>query len=232
MRASNELDRLSAAEPALLADTEPVVDAREEGRILEGILASSRPLATHRGRMTRRQRTAYLLLGVALAAAAVAAASIGHGRANPSTSRSSIHHPLSGARIALAGYRFRTPAGFKKSASSCGSAPAAGKPTTVLNGFAAAASGDGGCVEAAYLIAPSDLTRATVIPAAAKPVDVGTYQGDYVSSDSSGQSALYVDLPKAGGSQNLAYLVLLARGLTEDELIAVAVSGLPGAPAS
>jgi hypothetical protein len=233
MRASNELDRLSAAEPALLVDTEPVVDAREEERILEGILASSHPRVTRQGGMTRRRRTAYLLVGAAFAAAAVAVASIGHGHGNPSTSRPSIHHPapLSGARIALAGYRFRTPAGFKKSASSCAPAPAAGKPTTVLNGFAAAASADDGCVEAAYLIVPSDLTG-TVIPVAAKPVDVGTYQGDYVSTDSSGQSALYVELPKAGGSQNLAYLVLLARGLTEDELIAVAVSGLPAAPAS
>jgi hypothetical protein len=230
MRTSNELDRLSAAEPALLADTEPLADAGEEERILERILASSRPRAAGRRRMTRRRRAAYVLVGATLAGVVVAAASIGHGHPSSISPPARIHPPLplSGARIALAGYHFRTPAGFKRSASSCAPAPTAGRPTTVLNGFAAAASTAGGCVEAAYLIAAKDV-GGNVIPAAAVPVDVGRYQGYFLAAGGgAGDDTLYVDLPDAGGPRNLAYLVLLGRGLTEQQLIAVAVSGLPG----
>ena len=179
--------------------------------------------------MTLRRRAGLLLVGVALAAAVVAVASIGHG--SPKSTGGPAHHQisLSGARIQLAGYRFRTPAGFKKSTTACASAPsAADKPTTVLNGFAAAASADGGCVEAAYLISPSNLPGVDLIPQDARQVDVGTYQGYYVPPDSSGTSTLYVELSKAAGDWNLAYLVLRGRGLTQDELVAVAVSGLPG----
>jgi hypothetical protein len=227
MRASNELSRLSAAAPGI-AQTESLVDAGEEERILERILASSRGSAPVR-RLPRR--LAVLLVGAVLASAAVAAAieTGGHGK-QLGSAPAPRHVALSGARIQLAGYRFRTPAGFKKSTTACASDPsAAHQPTAVLNGFAAAASADGGCVEAAYLIAPSNLgNQGNLIPSAAKSVDVGTYQGYYVPPDSSGKSTLYVGLPKAGGSQNIVYLVLLARELTEEQLIAVAVSGLPG----
>jgi hypothetical protein len=229
MRTSKELERLSAAEPSLLGQTESFVDASEEERILELILASGRPRAAGRGWKTRRRRTAFLLVGAALAAAVVAVASIGHGNRTASRSRGQHDHlALSGATIQLAGYRFKTPAGFKTSTSTCG-APAAspGKPTAVLNGFAAAASADGGCVEAAYLIAPST-QQGGLIPKDAQSVDVGQYQGYYLAQSVDGRSALYVGLPKAGGTQNIVYLVLLARDLTEDQLIAVARSGLPG----
>jgi hypothetical protein len=228
MHTADELDRLLAAEPALLEQTGSFVDANEQERILEGILASGRRRAAGRSRLTRRRHITFVLVGLALAAGVVAVASIGHGSRPAAGSHGPQVSPLSGATIHLAGYRFRTPAGFKKSTSACASAlPPAGRPITVLNGFAAAASADGGCVEAAYLIAPRS-QPGNLIPSDAKPVDVGTYQGYYVPADSSGQSTLYVGLPKAGGTQNIVYLVLLARGLTEDQLIAVARSGLPG----
>jgi hypothetical protein len=228
MRGSDEIERLSAAEPELLGRTESFVDASEEEQILEGILATSRPRAGGRSRMSRRRRAVFVLVGAALAVAVVSVASIGRG--NRPTTHSTGPHPvaLSGATIQLAGYRFRTPAGFKASTSSCGApAAAAGKPKAVLNGFSAAASADGGCVEAAYLIVPSP--QGGTIPPDAQPVDVGQYQGYYAAQDSSGGSTLYVELPKAGGSsENHVYLVLLSQGLTEDQLVAVAVSGLPG----
>lgn len=227
MRTGNELEDLSAAEPPLLAQTESIVDTGEEERILERILASDRPRPAGRSRMTRRRRVAFLLVGAALAVAVVAMASIGNGSRPAAVSQGPHRFVLSGATIRLAGYRFRTPAGFSPSTTACASSPSSGEPTTVLNGFAAAASADGGCVEAAYLIAPSTSPQGGLIPADAQPVGVGTYQGYYVAQDSSGKSALYVGLPKAGGTQNIVYLVLLARGLTENQLVAVAVSGLP-----
>src|SRR5215472_7999380 len=111
MRGSDEIERLSAAEPELLGRTESFVDASEEEQILEGILATSRPRAGGRSRMTRRRRVAFLLVGAALAVAVVAVASIGRGN-RPTTHSSGVHHvALSGATIQLAGYRFRTPAG-------------------------------------------------------------------------------------------------------------------------
>lgn len=227
MRAGNELRRLSTAEPALLADTEPLVDAGEEERILGRILASSRTHSTGRGRMTRRRRTAYLVVGVGLAAALVAVASIGHGK--PSTSPPLVHHhpPLSGATFQLAGYHFKTPAGFKASSSSCPGASSGSGPRTVLNGFAAAASADGGCVEATLLV-PGSPSAPDATPADAQPVAVGSYQGYFVAQGSSGDT-LYVELPSAAAPH--PYLVLFAQGLTEEQLIAVAVSGLPGSPA-
>ncbi len=227
MRTGNELDRLAAAEPAMLGETESLVDPSEQELILERILAAGRPRVARRGGRTRRRRAALVLVGVVLAAAVFAVASIGHDSRPASVSPGPHRFRLSGATIQLAGYRFRTPAGFKRSTTACASSPsAAGKPTTVLNGFASAASADGGCVEAAYLIAPSTL-QGGVIPTDAQPVDVGRYHGYYLAQSVEGRSALYVGLPKAGGTQNTVYLVLLARGLTEDQLIAVAISGLP-----
>jgi hypothetical protein len=228
MRTRNDLERLDAAGRPLLADADSLVDAAEQDRILERILVSDRPRVDRPARMTPRRRVAFLLVGVVLAAAVVAVALVGRGN-RPASPSSRGHHQLAltGATIQLSGYRFRTPAGFKSSTSTCGApATAAGNPRTITNGFAAAASADGGCVEAAYLIAPS--TAGGSIPVDAQPVDVGQYQGYFVPQDSSGGSALYVELPKAGGSSgNHVYLVLLSQGLTEDQLIAVAQSGLP-----
>lgn len=227
MRTSNALNRLSAAAPALLSRPESVVGPVEEDRILAGIFAAGpgaeRPTAHRAGPVL-------LFAGAAVAVAAIGIVASGVvSRSTPPATRvgGGRHVVLSGPRIQLAGYRFRTPAGFKRSSGSCMPAATAGKPTTVLNGFAAAASADGGCVEAAYLIAPSGL-QGGPIPGDAQPVAVGPYEGYFVSQSVDGGSALYVGLPKAGGDQSIVYLVLLARDLTEGQLIAVAESGLPG----
>ncbi len=217
MRTGNELERLTAAEPALLGQSESFVDPSEEELILERILAADRPRAPRRGRMTRRRRTAFVLVGVALAAAVVAVASIGHGSRPASVSHGPQRFRLSGATIQLAGYRFRTPAGFKRSTTACASSPSAAG-----NGFAAAASADGGCVEAFYVIS----TSGSAIPQGATPVDVGSYQGYVVAQDGADDSALYVVLP--GPGKYWQALLLSAKGLTEAQLVAVAQSGLPG----
>ena len=95
-------------------------------------------------------------------------------------------------------------------------------PSAAGNGFAAAASADGGCVEAFYVIS----TSGSAIPQGATPVDVGSYQGYVVAQDGADDSALYVVLP--GPGKYWQALLLSAKGLTEAQLVAVAQSGLPG----
>jgi len=225
MRTHDELERLAAAGQPLLLGADSLVDAAEEDRILQRILGSERQAAV----VHRRRRAVLVLAAAAVVAAAIAVVATGalSGASKPGANTGGPHHiALTGPRIEVAGYHFRTPAGFTRSSSSCAAASAAGQPTTVLNGFAAAASADGGCVEAAFLI------RAGAHPNGAVPIDVGQYQGYYVSPDSSGESALYIELPNATGDGQSAYLGLFAQGLREDQLIAVAVSGLPAAPTS
>ncbi len=101
---------------------------------------------------------------------------------------------------------------------------------TVLDRFGAAASADGGCVEAFFLV-PGSASAPTPTPVG-QAVEVGSYQGYYDSEGDSG-ATLYVELPQAsaGGSAPVI-LALYGQGLTEDQLIAVAESGLPPESAS
>jgi len=231
MRTRNELERLAAAGRGLLAEAESLVDAGEEEQILERVLAFDRSAAaTHR----RRRAGLVLVLGlIAVLAAAGTVAAMEVGGGSSQSSRPTGHHhqlALSGSRIQLAGYKFSTPAGFKPSTRSCISAPVANKPRPAIDGFAAAASADGGCVELVYLVAADWLQAHGLMPSAADAVDVGRYQGYFVPPQASGkQSTLYVNLPGADGKR-VVFLVLLSRGLTEAQLIAVAESGLPTLP--
>jgi hypothetical protein len=96
--------------------------------------------------------------------------------------------------------------------------------------FAAAAAADGACVEAAYIVAGDWLKTHDPIPDSAAAVDVGDYSGYYVAADgSSDESSLYVALPHAD-AQRIVYVLLVAHGVPEDELIAIAASGLPTLP--
>jgi hypothetical protein len=223
MPSAEVFDRLSAARPALPGS---LADGGDEDRILDRILASDLPA----GRATRRRTTLVLVVAVLVAAAAVASLEIGHG--NRPVASHGGRHPvaLNGARIQLAGYHFRTPAGFKASKSSCISAPVADKPRPTIDGFAAAASADGGCVQAVGFVAADWLQAHGQMPDAADLVDVGDHHGYFVSSQASGgKMTLYVNLPNADG-QRVVYLVLVSRGLSADQLIAVAESGLPTLP--
>lgn len=219
MRVRNALTRLAAVAPSAA----PVLGAGEEDQILARVLAAPR-------RSTRRRPQTLALVGVVVIGAAAIAASLGLRHSQPSTVRTHRHVALTGAGIEMAGYRFRTPAGFKVSDASCSAGPSgSGKPATVMNGFVAAASAEGGCVEATFLVpGSSDPGAATATPAG-DPVDVGTYQGYFQNQGSSGD-ALYVELPKADGQGRPVYLVLFSQGLTKDQLIAVAQSGLHGLP--
>jgi hypothetical protein len=231
MRTRNALEHLEAAGHPLLAEADSLVGAVEEDQILERILASSR--APARSRTIRRLRPALLAGVVILVAIVVAAASGAFTQSKSALPQSNGDHRqfgLTGARIQLAGYRFRTPAGFKASTSSCISAPAAEKPRPSIDGFAAAASANGGCVEGVYFVAADWLQTQGLMPDASDAVDVGSYQGYFVPPEASGdESTLYVNLPNADGPR-VVYLVLYARGVTEQQLIAIAESGLPTLP--
>jgi hypothetical protein len=214
-----------------MAEADSRVDAGEEERILERVLAFDRAAAA----VHKRRRAALVLVLALVAVLAVtgAVAAIEAGRGSSPSSRSTGRHhqlALSGPRIQLAGYKFRTPAGFKRSTRSCISAPVANRPRPGVDGFAAAASADGGCVELVYLVAADWLQAHGLMPDAADAVPVGQYKGYFVPPQASGkESTLYVNLPRAVG-RRVVFLVLLSRGLTEAQLIAVAESGLPTLP--
>ena len=219
MPARNPIERLAAAWRPLLSAADTLVGTAEEDRILEQILASSRNGGATLPAIPRL-RAGVLLAAVASVAAIALVATGVLGRSSPSGGGGHRHLALSGAKLELAGYRFKTPAGFKASSRSCIGTPS--DLTPVLNGFVAAASAEGGCVEAASELIGGD---SSTVPSGADPVGVGAYQGYLVTQDGSDESTLYVELPHAGGD-----LVLLAKGLTRDQLIAVAESGLPTLP--
>lgn len=197
----------------------------------------------------RNLRLVLALAGIVVVAAVVAAAALHLGRGSKPMSNGVGQHSraLTGATIQLAGFRFRTPAGFKRSSSTCGAAPSGSGPATPLQRASAAASAEGGCVDGGMLT-----TVIAYTPPHAEPVAVGSYQGYFLShppgdgchvspltptgcgrdqANAPGM-ALYVNLPGAASSRHFEYLVLFAQGLTEDQLIAVAQSGLPALPPS
>jgi len=218
MRTRNALERLAAVAPAV----ELPVDA-EEKRILERILASPR-----RTGIRRRRRASLVLAGVAVLAAAGIAAALEVGNSPQSTPQASAHHrvALTGARIELDGYTFRTPAGYKKSSAPCqvsklspGSGIQSWQKIPLSGSWSASA--DGGCIQAVLLDGSS------VVAAGATPVAVGPYKGFLATSPATqgaAQAVLFVEIPAASGDH---YLALIANGLTSDQLVAIAESGLP-----
>ncbi len=224
MRTRNSLEHLAAVSPA-----EPSIDPGEQERILQRIFTVDRAV------VRRRPPVALVLVTAAVVGAAIVAVVVARGHANaPVVQAGGGHHVvLSGARIQMAGYHFQTPPGFMASSSSCATESSSSgphalsnpAPVTVTNGFKAAASADGGCVETFFLI-PGSPTAPTPTPTG-DPVAVGSYQGYYDAHNGSG-SMLYVELPpaSAGGAATII-LALYGQGLTEDQLIAVAQSGLP-----
>jgi hypothetical protein len=232
MPARTELDRLTAARPAILSRTEDVVDAAEENRILQHIFSATAgapaqasvppPGRTHR--LTRR------LTGALAAAAATALMAggvltlAGTGASSPGPRQSTAARPAqtaprTGPVIRLARYTFTMPAGFTAIARPCAPMPdRTGLPTRGRNPFTAAASSKGGCLEAVLAAGP-----AAVIPDTAQPIQVGPYQG-FVSRGPAASVILYVKMPAADGNHDL---ILLARRLSPAQVVAIATSGLP-----
>lgn len=165
----------------------------------------------------RKLSRASLAAGVVLAAALAAIAATVLSRSSPPA--------LTGATIHLAGYHFRTPAGFTASSSACPAGGLLGNGFGIPpgpNAFTAAGSAAGGCVEASFFGTRSG----SPIPPNAQPVDVGAYQG-YLVQDELLQLLVYA--PAVGGA-DAPYLVLTTNDLTGDQLVAIALSGLPASP--
>jgi hypothetical protein len=182
--------------------------------------------AVHR---PRRWRFVLVAASATAVAALIALAAIAFATHPSSPTAAGSQHPrgsgvrLSGGTIQLASYRFRLPAGFRASTSACQfSLPAGLQPLKQWlqvqdGGFSAAASAEGGCVEALLIAGGSP------VPSEAEQTAVGPYTG-FLASPGSSQEVLYVQIPAAQGDH---YLVLLADGLTSEELVAIAQSGLP-----
>ena len=222
MRTRNAIERLAAAGGALLADADSLVDSAEEEQIFSQIVAAGRSIAP------RRRPVALALVAVAILSAGgiVAWAVVSRVVAPAAKTGAGRRIALTGTDIRLAGYHFKTPAGFATSDAPCDPQALADNPTS--NGFASAASADGGCVEALFGMEPV-AGEPFPIPPGASPVEVGSYQGSFVDQGA-GRASLYVQLDvTASGGQSL-YLVLLGQDLTEAELVAVAQSGLGDIP--
>jgi hypothetical protein len=112
---------------------------------------------------------------------------------------------------------------------------------SLIQRIAAATEAEGGCVDGGIAIdktnkAPSPASAG--IPSGAEPVAVGNYQGYFLAhAQPDGpvdpeKMALYVYLPGAAGPGHFEYLVLLGKGLTEEQLIAAVRSVLPTSPTS
>jgi len=220
MRTRNALERLAIAGRPLLAEADSLVDPEEEERILARILASDPGGSlAHRGARRRVPGAVLAALAVAGAAAVVSFALIGGWPSTPAGGRQHSQAGLSRRTIALAGYRFRLPAGYMRSTRTCvpvKSTP--GHPMTVVYAVRVAAAAEGGCLDVT-------LTAGTPpIPSGAQAVTVGPFNGFLVSAGS-GQETLYLEIPVASGGN---YLVLSAQGLTQGQLLAVARSGFPG----
>jgi hypothetical protein len=127
--------------------------------------------------------------------------------------------------------------GVKKSSGTCTDWP----DGSLIQRISAAAAAEGGCVDGGIAIDKSNKGPAQIlahIPSDAEPVAVGSYQGYFLADAppdgpvDPGKMALYVYIPGAAGPGHLEYLVLFAKGLTEEQLIAAARSALPTSPTS
>lgn len=221
-------------------------DERDWPDVLRRADAASRGRPASTSAPRRNVRLVVALAGIVVVSAVVAVAAVRIGGGTQPVSKRVGHHShaLTGATIQLAGYRFRTPAGFKGSSGACAdSGP-------LLRGFSSAASAEGGCIYGGILTLESTGAPSAIlahIPAKVEPVAVGDYQGYFLAHappDSGchptppstqpcsnpppvGDMALYVFIPHAAGPGQLRYVVLYAEGLTEYQLIEVARSGLP-----
>lgn len=217
----DELETLRRFEAQIAAADEVATSVARE-RLRSAIAAE---LENRRRNRRSRHRAAYVVSAAAAAALTVAFA-VPSGPATPAPSTGKH-----GAVLELASFHFLLPSGFVPRDAGCTTPPSVplpqdgnqavhqvgANPETVLQAMRSAASADGGCVEVA-LAAGSN-----VVPADATQIAVGNYAG-YLSTASNGDLTLIVAIPAAYGTN---YLVLASEGLTQQQLVAIAASGLP-----
>lgn len=181
------------------------------------------------GRVRHPRRLVAAVVGCAAALVAVlgALALSPGGEGLPPTTPSQASRPpatrsIPGQTLRLASYTFQLPAGYTSVASDCTALPTSLGPTIPVDlgagsPTAAAASADGGCIEAVLV------GQQAPMPSGAEAVEVGPYSGFVLTSPSSGVD-LYVEIPAFRGHHDL---VLAAEGLTADQVVSIAKSGLP-----
>jgi hypothetical protein len=192
------------------------------------------PIDVRRRFRNKSGRARRYVAGVGGAAAAALvlvvtfAATSGGGHSPIAQSTSTTHQretgPAARTTMRLASYSFQLPAGYQTIASQCAVLPPgvtstipAAIPLAGQNALAAAASTNGGCIEALLAAGPA------IIPTGAKTVHVGPYQG-YLTSGTANHVVLYVAMPAARGHHDL---ILVTRGLSADQVVAIADSSLP-----
>lgn len=236
MPTHTELERLAAARPAVLDRTDSVVDEAEESRILDQILLSASssaasvntPLSArsdHSFRIVVRTISGVAAVALVIAVTVAVAGSNGHPLSDHRDHTLRVTTPSSSTEpiMRVAGFRFKLPAGYKTVDSPCAASPSPipGTPLTVIGGLAAAASADGGCIEAGL----TGWALTVAVPQGVQSVKVGPYQG-FLSSSPTETVILYVAIPAADGTH---YLVLTSVGLSADQVVSVAKAGLPTA---
>jgi hypothetical protein len=246
MRSRRALARLAAARPAVLSQTDGIVDSDEEDRILRRIIAADPGTSTPRalpGRVATRHR-ARRLTGAVAAAVTIGLAAYGvfalvrialpgpHRRVATATTPKST-----GPTLRLAGYRFKLPADFATSRTPCAPAPkrfGALIPEGRNAAFSSAVSAGGRCIEA-YLIAEparpaSEDLRATD-NLAFPLVLYGSVWPDsgYVAARDPSEVALSLNFRAKSGDNEV---IFVAHGLSASEVLAIARTGLPAARGS
>jgi|SRR5579871_6516701 len=217
----DELETLERFEAGVAAADEVATSVARE-RLRAAIAAE----VADRRRTRGRRRGAAYAVGVAAAIALVVVLAVpsGPGAHAPSTGKR-------GAVLELASLHFSLPSGFVPRDTACATPPSASlppdgnqavhqvgaNPETVLQAMRSAASADGGCLEV-ELAAGGD-----VVPAGATEIAVGGYTG-YLSTAANGDLTLVVAIPATDGTD---YLVLASEGLTQQQLVEIAASGLP-----
>jgi hypothetical protein len=246
MRSRRALARLAAVRPAVLSQTDRIVDSEEEDRILRRIIASdprtSTPTALP-GRVATRHRARRLTGAVAVAviiglAAYGVFALVRIALPGPHPRVATAATPKStGPTLWLASYRFKLPADFATVRTTCAPAPkrfGALIPEERIAAFSSAVSAGGRCIEA-YLIAEpakpaSEDLRATD-NLAFPPVLYGSVWPDsgYVAARDPSEVALSLNFRAKSGDNEV---VFFAHGLSASDVLAIARTGLPAARGS
>jgi hypothetical protein len=209
----------------------PSARAQDSARsaLAESILVEHGPEplegATRRGVVARvvALAAAVVVIGGGLTFAASRHSPTAHGTIAKSHSRSLL--PLTGPTLRLANYSFKLPSGFVTVDSPCTAVPSSNSGDPITGGRAAA-SADGGCLEAAYAVGPG-----TAPPTDAQPVQIGGYQA-FLATTSATSETLYVAIPAATGGGDEYLVVLTAVDLSASQLIAIATTAFSGFPIS
>ncbi len=241
MRSRRALARLAAARPAVLSQTDSIVDSDEEDRILRRIIASdprmSRPTALP-ARVATRHRASRLTGAVAVAvviglAAYGVFALVRTALPGPNPRVATAAKPkATGPTLRLAGYRFKLPAGFTTVRTPCAPVPkglAALTPEERDTAFSSAVSTGNRCI-AAYLVAEPAGTSNKAIGAVENMGFQVTWNGvvwpdpSYFAAQVPSDVALSISFRAKSGNREV---VFFAHGLSASEVLAIARTGLP-----